>query len=162
MAFDAFLKIKGVDGEATAKGYEKAIELYSFSWGASNPTTIGMGSGGGAGKVSLSSFNIMKRTDVASAPLFTKCCTGEHLPEVLCVLRKAGGANPLEYLTYKFTEVYVDSIQWSGSSGGDDTPSESVSLTFAKVEVTYKQQDDKGGAAKTIGANWDLRTVSKS
>lgn len=160
MAFDAFLKIKGVDGEATAKGYEKSIELYSFSWGASNPTTIGMGSGGGAGKVSLSSFNIMKRTDVASAPLFTKCCTGDHMPEVTVVLRKAGGSSPLEYLTYKFTEVYVDSIQWSGSSGGDDTPSESVSLTFAKVEITYKSQDEKGGAKTTIGAAWDLRTVS--
>jgi type VI secretion system secreted protein Hcp len=98
---------------------------------------------------------------VASAPLFSKCCMGEHLPEVTVVLRKAGGANPLEYLTYKFTEVYVDSIQWSGSSGGDDTPSESLSLTFAKVEITYKQQDEKGGAAKTIGASWDLRSVSK-
>ena len=54
----------------------------------------------------------------------------------------------------------MDSIQWSGSSGGDDTPSESLSLTFAKVEITYKQQDEKGGAAKTIGANYDLRTVS--
>ena len=160
MAFDAFLKIKGVDGEATAKGYEKSIELYSFSWGASNPTTIGHGTGGGAGKVSLSSFNVMKRTDVASATLFTKCCMGEHMPEVLVVLRKAGGSNPLEYLTYKFTEVYVDSIQWSGSSGGDDTPSESLSLTFAKVEITYKQQDEKGGAGKTIGAAWDLRSVS--
>lgn len=160
MAFDAFLKIKGVDGEATAKGYEKSIELYSFSWGASNPTTIGHGTGGGAGKVSISSFNVMKRTDVASATLFAKCCSGDHMPEVTVVLRKAGGSSPLEYLTYKFTEVYVDSIQWSGSSGGDDTPSESLSLTFAKVEITYKQQDEKGGAAKTIGASYDLRTVS--
>ena len=31
----------------------------------------------------------------------------------------------------------VESVQWSGSSGGDDTPTESVSFAFAKVEIDY-------------------------
>ena len=35
----------------------------------------------------------------------------------------------------------VESIQWSGSSGGDDTPTESVSFAFAKVKVTYSKQE---------------------
>jgi type VI secretion system secreted protein Hcp len=34
MAYDVFLDIKGVEGESTAKGFEKKIEIYSFSWGA--------------------------------------------------------------------------------------------------------------------------------
>ena len=37
MAFDTFIKLTGIDGEATAKGFEKQIVIYSFSWGASNP-----------------------------------------------------------------------------------------------------------------------------
>ena len=32
MAFDAFLKIDGVNGESTRKGFEKQIEIQSFSW----------------------------------------------------------------------------------------------------------------------------------
>ena len=39
MAFDTYLKIETPDvaGEATATGFEGQIEIYSFSWGASNP-----------------------------------------------------------------------------------------------------------------------------
>ena len=49
MAFDTYIKIDTVDGEATQAKHEKWIEIYSFSWGASNPTTVGSGSGGLAG-----------------------------------------------------------------------------------------------------------------
>ena len=48
----------------------------------------------------------------------------------------------MTFLQYDFTDVMVESIQWSGSSGGDDTPTESVSFAFAKVKVTYNKQDD--------------------
>jgi type VI secretion system secreted protein Hcp len=164
MAFDTFIKIAGVDGECTAKGFEKTIEIYSFSWGASNPTTVGSGKDGlSAGKVSISSFNIMKKTEKSSATLFQACCSGKHFADALVTMRKAGGeAGQKAFLTYKFTDVMIESIQWSGSSGGDDTPTESVSLAFAKVEVTYFAQDDKGAMAKAGQASWDLTTVASA
>src|SRR6516225_8190153 len=62
MPFDAFLKIEtpNITGESTDSKHKGEIEIYSFSLGASNPTTIGSATGGaGAGKVSLSSFNFM-------------------------------------------------------------------------------------------------------
>src|SRR5512138_3198017 len=128
MAFDAFIKFTGVDGESKRKGFEKQIEIYSFSWGASNPTTIGMGGGGGAGKVTISSFNLMKKTDITSPILFQACCSGDHFDKVVVTLNKAGGKAPVDFLKYEFDKVYVESIQWSGSGGGDDTPMESLSL----------------------------------
>lgn len=157
MAFDAFLKLPNVKGESTDKTHSGEIEIYSFSWGASNPVHIGSGTGGmGAGKVSISSFNVMKKSDSTSPLLFKACCTGSHYDTATVTLRKAGGSAALEYLTYLFTEVFVESIQWSGSSGGDDTPTESLSLAFGKVEITYKTQDAKGGAKDTIGAKYDM------
>ena len=46
-------------------------------------------------------------------------------------------AEPLRNLgKYTFTDVMVDSIQWSGSPGGDDVPTESVSFAFAKNSRT--------------------------
>ena len=54
----------------------------------------------------------------------------------------------------------VESVQWSGSTGGDDTPTESLSLAFAKVEIEYKTQDDKGKLAVAGQASWDLTKVS--
>lgn len=164
MAFDTFLDIEGVPGECTATGFENKIEIYSFSWGASNPTTVGSGSTGlSAGKVSISSFNVMKKTEKSSPVLFAACCNGKHYDTATVTMRKAAGeAGQKAFLTYTFSDVMVESVQWSGSSGGDDTPTESVSLAFAKVEIEYLQQDSKGGAVgKPIKASWDLTKVAK-
>ncbi len=164
MAFDTFLDLTGVEGEATAKGMEKKIEIYSFSWGASNPTTVSSGATGlSAGKVSVSSFNIMKKTEKSSPKLFQACCTGKHFDKAVVTMRKASGdGGQKAFLTYTFTDVMVESVQWSGSTGGDDTPTESVSLAFAKVAITYQQQDSKGGSVgNAVDASWDLTKVDK-
>ena len=66
------------------------------------------------------------------------------------------------FLKYVFTDVMVESIQWSGSTGGDDTPTESVSLAFAKVAINYSKQDKETGAMAPAGdASWDLTKVAK-
>jgi type VI secretion system secreted protein Hcp len=161
MAFDTFLKIESpnVAGESTDSKHKGEIEIYSFSLGASNPTTIGSGTGGaGAGKVSLSSFNFMKKTDKTSPVLFQACASGTHYAKVTITCRKAGGSNPVEYLKYTFTTVVVESIQWSGSSGGDDTPTESCSFAYGKVQIDYtpqKNADGSGGAP--VHGGWDAQ-----
>jgi type VI secretion system secreted protein Hcp len=105
----------------------------------------------------------MKKTEKSSAKLFQSCVSGKALDNALVTMRKAGGdAGQEAFLTYKFTNVMVESIQWSGSSGGDDSPTESVSLAFAKVEIEYKAQDDKGKVAVAGQASWDQTTVSSS
>jgi type VI secretion system secreted protein Hcp len=167
MAFDTYLKLSTPDvaGEATATGYTGWIEIYSFSWGASNPTTVGSGSTGlSAGKVSVSSFNVMKKTETSSAPLFAACCAGQHYGTAEVDMRKATGVSGQQavFLKYTFTDVMVESIQWSGSSGGDDTPTESLSLAFGKVAIEYFKQDEAAGTMSSAGtASWDLTKVTK-
>jgi type VI secretion system secreted protein Hcp len=168
MAFDTFLKFTGgltVEGECTATGFEKQIEIYSFSWGASNPTTIGSGASGlSGGKVSISSFNVMKKTEKSSLVLFSACCTGQHFDSATVTMRKATGdsGGQKAFLIYEFTDVMVESIQWSGSSGGDDTPTESLSLAFGKCKIDYFMQEGKTGGMKAAGsASWDLTKVAK-
>jgi type VI secretion system secreted protein Hcp len=160
MAFDAFIKIPGVDGESTRKGFEKQIAILSFSLGASNPSSIGHGGGGGSGKASISSFNLMKHSDITSPLLFQACCQGSHYDKVTVSLNKAGGKAPLNFLVYEFEQVFVDSVQWSGSSGGDDTPVESVSLSFGKMSVTYTAQNADGTKGATKVGQWDLMAVT--
>ena len=64
------------------------------------------------------------------------------------------------FLQYMFTDVMVESVQWSGSTGGDDTPTESLSLAFAKVAIYYSKQDEATGAMSAAGnASWDLTKV---
>jgi type VI secretion system secreted protein Hcp len=165
MAFDTFLSIDTVTGEATQANHVGWIEVFSFSWGASNPTTVGATSGGlSAGKVSISSFNVMKKTEASSCTLFAACCAGQHFPTATVEMSKATGTSGQQqvYLKYTFTDVMVESVQWSGSTGGDDTPTESLSLAFAKVAIDYSKQDEASGAMAPAGnASWDLTAVSK-
>jgi len=158
--FDAFLSIDGVDSESTRKGFEGQIEIQSFSIGAHNETSIGAGGGAGAGKVALSTMNVTKKTDAASPVLFQKCCEGMHFPKAEITLHKAGGEQ-LAFLKYAFDTIYVEDIQWSGSSGGDDVPMETLSLAFGKIEMTYTKQAKDGTAGAPVVASWDLTTVTK-
>ena len=66
----------------------------------------------------------------------------------------------MDYLVYEFEKVYVDTIQWSGSSGGDDTPTESLGISFGKVTVTYTPQADTGATGSPVVASWNLQTVT--
>ncbi len=160
MAYDAFLKIDGIDGESTRKGFEKQIPILSFSWGGSNPSTIGVTGGGGGGKGTLSSLNIMKKADSSSPKFFQKCMEGEHIKKAALTLNKSGGKSPIDFVKYELENIFVDSIQASGSEGGDDSPMESISLAFGKLTYTYTPQNPDGTKGAPVVGLWDITTVS--
>jgi len=159
MAFDAYLKLDTITGESTSKGFTGFMEVFNFSLGAANPVTIGSAStGAGGGKAVLQPFSFTKKTDSASPNLYQACVTGAHLATGSVQLRKAGGT-ALTYLTFGFKVIFIESISWSGSTGGDDSPTEHVSAAFGTLTVDYQAQDStgapKGGA---IHAGWNVQT----
>jgi type VI secretion system secreted protein Hcp len=161
MAFDAFLKIDGVDGESTRKGFEKQTEILSFNIAANNPTTIGSASGGaGGGKATMSSFSVSKKADKASPLLLQACLEGTHYAKASVTLNKAAGKSAVDFIKYEFEKVYVDNVQQSGASGGDDSANEVVSFVFGKFTMTYTPQNPDGTKGSPMVASWDLTTVS--
>ena len=162
MAFDAFIQLDGIEGESTRNGFEGWIELESFSFGARNPSTIGSGGGGGAGKAELGRFNFSKTTDKASPIIFQNCCAGRHYPKVKVVLHKSSGEDAaLDYLVYEFERVFVESIDWQGQAGASDRPYENVSLAFGKVKITYTPQTETGAKGSPVIGSWDVTAVSR-
>lgn len=162
MAFDTYMDVDGIPGESTAEGFTQKIEIYSWSWGGSAPATVGPGTTGiSASRPSISSFNVMKKTDIASSKMFNSMCLGAHITKITVSMRKqTGAAGQQAFLIYIFEECMVESIQWSGSSGGDDTPTESVSFAFAKVTVEYKPQNADGSLGTGTPVVWDIRLVA--
>lgn len=159
MAFDAFLTIEGVDSQSSRKGFESEIEITSFSWGVSNPTSVMYGEGSGSGKASLTGFNVTKKTDMSSPQLFQACCLGKHFPSAKVTLHKAAGEEAVDYLKLEFEDVFVNDLQWAGTSGvGDDVPEESLSITFGKVMMTYTTQKPDGTKDKNIVASYSPKT----
>jgi len=106
-------------------------DILSWSWGVTNPGTIGSGSGGaGSGKVTLSDFNLMKRIDPLSTELFRAAATGSHYPEVTISVPIGAPGTPFA-IDYTLKQVFVTSLQQSGSAGN---ASESVSLAYGALQ----------------------------
>jgi len=156
MGIEIFLKLDGIDGESTKQGAEKWIEIFSFSNGASNHSSVAFGTGSGAGKVDLSSVSLQKQLDVASPYMFAHCCSGKHIATGHMIVRESTGntKGPEIYFQYDFTEVFVDSISWGGSAGGGK-PSESASLSAKSIMVTYWPQNADGTLGTQIPKGWD-------
>jgi len=154
MSIEYALKLDGITGENAAAKHKGEIEVLSWSWGASNPTSI-HGTGLSAGKVSLSDLTISKPVDKASAKLLELCCTGKHIPTgTLSCSKSTGDKNPGDYLTIKLNEIHIASFQTGGSSG-DAVGSESISLAFIKFEYDYKVQGTDGNLTAAGTAKYD-------
>jgi len=161
MAVEIFLKLDGIDGESEKSGAEKYIEIFSFSNGASNPSSVAFGTGSGAGKVDLSSLSLQKQLDKSSPYLFLNCCNGKHIATGSMIVREATGDTTTKiYYQYDMTEVFVDSISWGGAAGGGK-PSESLSLSAKTLKVSYWYQNTDGSLGGPIQAGWDVTKNAK-
>ncbi len=152
MAIDVFLKIPEIKGESLDDRHRDEIEVWSWSWGLAQ-TGAAVAAGGGTGKVSISDLNLMHSFDKASPVLMTYCATGKHLKEATLTVRKAGKEQQ-EYLIIKMNDVLITSVQDSAS---DETPTESVSLQFAKVDVSYAPQKPDGSLDVAVHFKYDLK-----
>lgn len=158
---DAFIDfgdaVKG--GESQRKGYEKQIQLLSFSWGVDNHGSIGQGGGGGAGKAMVSPFSFVKMTDGASPSLFQACASGKHIPKATVTILKAGGDEAVDFIKIEMEKCYITSYQTGGSQGGD-IPTDSLSVSFAKGTYTYTPQTETGAKGSPVVGSWDQTKVS--
>jgi type VI secretion system secreted protein Hcp len=135
MAADYFLQIDGIKGESQARGHKGEIEILSFSWGVSNAGAK-TGGGGGAGKVQMSDFSIIKYMDSSSPQLFEACCSGQPIQNAsLTIARKAGGGQQ-EFFKIKLTDVLISSVSPGGATGGNTEPLEQISFNFARVDIS--------------------------
>ena len=156
MAVDMFLKLDNIKGEAQDKTHKDEIDVLAWSWGMSQSGTMHTGGGGGGGKVSVQDLSITKYIDKSSPNLMTYCSNGKQFEEGTLTIRKAGGANPLEYLVIKIKDIIVTAVS-TGGSGGEDRLTENITLNFASVKVDYQPQKPDGskdGGALKYG--WDI------
>lgn len=139
----------------------RVIDVESWSWGVANNGTAYSAQTGGAaaGKTTFTEFNFTKHVDTASAKLFLNASKGTVFPKVVLTSRKAG-ETPQEYLVITLEQVLISSMQLS--SGGDEVPTESISLNFAKATISATETGESkaaGAAPGTVTHSWDLRAA---
>jgi type VI secretion system secreted protein Hcp len=152
---DMFIKIDGIEGESTDDKHLNEIDVESWSWGATQSTSLGGGAGGGSGKVSFQDLHFVHKVDKASPKLFLATAKGEHIPKVELTVRKAGD-KPLEYMKVTMSDVIISGV--SPGTSGDSLPTEEVTMNFAAFEIEYTPQDPKTGDAGTpVKTGWDQK-----
>jgi len=156
MAVNAYLIIDGRPGPSTSK--TDAIDILSFSFGASQTSTIGVGSSGGearAGRANLADVSIMKVVDKVSPLLFDDCVTGNYLKKVDIIYDKPMGDNQEEYYKIHLEDALITSIQHSGSN---ENPMESITFAYSKIKVSYNPED-QGALKGFIDKGFDVLKI---
>jgi type VI secretion system secreted protein Hcp len=159
MAQDIFLKINGIDGESADATHKDEIDVLSWSWAVSQQSNMHLGSGGGAGRATVSDLTFEHYVDRATPNLTQYCLTGKHIDQAKLVVRKAGG-NPLEYIKFTMNDVLVTSVSPSGVSDSESRPREVVTLSFAKMKQEYVVQNAQGGSGGAVTATFDVKKNS--
>ncbi|HUX27204.1 MAG TPA: type VI secretion system tube protein Hcp [Terracidiphilus sp.] len=153
MAVDYFLKLDGIQGESQDEKHKNEIQLMSWSWGASNVSSVSGTGGSGAGKVDLSDFSVMLNFDKSTPKFFKAICKGDHIPTGTLTAIKAG-ADGKPYLKVDFKELFVSGLQMSASS---EIPSVSLSFTYNEIKIDYSVQDEKGNITSTGPVTYNLK-----
>ncbi len=152
MAVDVFLKLADVKGESKDSKHPDEIDVLSWSWGVAQ-TGSGLGGGHGAGKANFHDLSFMHALDKASPVLMKACAMGDHFNDATLVSRKAGKGQQ-DYLIIKMKEVFITSVQPSGSS---EHPMESVSMSFGHVDLEYKPQKADGSLDAGVHFIYDIK-----
>ncbi|NYZ17586.1 type VI secretion system tube protein Hcp [Azospirillum sp. RWY-5-1] len=155
-----YVKYEGIDGEATHQDHKKWLDVGSLQWGVGRAISTPSGSTANreASEPSVSEVTITKLMDASSPKFFTEACTGAVGKKVEIHLVTTGSPG-VTYAEYILTNALVSA--YSMSSGGD-RPSESVSISFTKMEYKFIPYDDKNKAGTPISVSYDISTTKSA
>jgi type VI secretion system secreted protein Hcp len=159
---DAFLKIEGIDGESSDSKHKDWIEVLSYGWGVSQPTSAASTAGSAtSARASFGDLSITKVLDKSSPKLFLACASGEHLKKVTLELCRAAGDDKAKYMEYLLEEVVVSNVSIGGS--GNDLPVESITFNYGSIKQNYYKTDRATGkeAGLAGSAGWSLTQNKK-
>ncbi|MFM5924210.1 MAG: type VI secretion system tube protein Hcp [Novosphingobium sp.] len=147
-----FLKISGVAGDATSKGYQGWFDLPSFSYNASTPSG---GLGGLSGKTSFSDLSLTLGDNTALSALLLDMAAGKGIQalEIEGVTTDSTGARHIVY-DLTLNSVLVSGVQQSASVGG--TPSTSYSFNYGQIGLVTTSIRPDGTTAGEQQFGWDL------
>jgi type VI secretion system secreted protein Hcp len=153
MAVNAYLLIDGRPGPSKSK--KDAIDILSFSFGASQTSVIGAGSLSGearAGRASFQDVTIMKVVDKTSPLLFDDCVTGNYLSKVDIIYDKPMGDGQEDYFKIHMEDAMITGFAIGGSA---EHPTESITFAFSKIKVSYNPEVD-GKLKGFVDKGYDL------
>ena len=173
---DIYLCIEGVDGDVTDSKYKKHIQVFSLDLGGTNPSSVNVGvqagSAAGGGKVIMEDVKFEKVCDRATPHLTSGFFQGKHFKSFEFKYVVSRGDSSDEFKTVKLTDVLITGFHHSGRSDdpsaranakgvagrGDPghLPVETISVNFARIEISYKPRKADGGFDNPLKSGYDV------
>ena len=120
-----------IKGESSAPGYEKKIELLSFSHDyVSDPT-----SSRGRDPRDAKNMTVSKYLDTVSPVLHRAAMEGKVFPQVNIIIGRNDAGRVTVLLRYILKNVLISSLSIGG--GGGDKPVETVTLSYDSISWDY-------------------------
>ena len=139
------LKLDGVEGGVTRKGFKGDIEVSSFSVGTEHAVSAStQGTGAGAGKVDVQSFEFVKKHDRTDSVLLLDTAAGRSIKSAELGVYH-GSKNLVQVADYRFSDVKLTSVQ-------NGPNSETVTGTFRKLQASV------GTGKSKVSTGWNLIT----
>lgn len=142
----AFMKLDGIQGEATDQAHKDWIIVQSMS--ASIHRAIPPGARDQQrtkGETSIDDLQIVRALDKSSMKLQEACAIGKVFKTIEIEFCTSVKNKQEPYLKYKLYDVVISSYHLLADQSGTPLPSEQVSLSYAAVEWTYVLVDPKTG-----------------
>ena len=132
-----------IKGEGTTEGHADDIAVHTWAWGVAANTAIGAVQS--AARRSYRHLVLTKGLDSASTGLLSALVSNDEVKEATLTMRKAGG-EALDYFRMALLNARIVNVDIEMPSSG--VAVEQVTISFTKVEIEYKRQQQAGlGAA---------------
>jgi len=147
-------------GNVTAEGYEGWIKIDDFQFAVSRGISMEPGNTSNREVTypDISELTISKIMDGASTGLFKEALTGSTGCKVLIDIVKTGADIIEKFVTYELEDCLLSNYDIDAYSNA--APIENISISFAKITMTYTSGDRSNKAATPERVGYDL-TVGK-
>jgi type VI secretion system secreted protein Hcp len=135
-----YMQYEGVQGDVTAAGHDKWIELNSVQWGVPLPAPPPAPAPAGVATGGPGTLRFVKKVDKASPLLSKAAASGKTVPAVQIDVPKGTAPGATPYLRYELKNVMITSYSVSAQGAGDPIPTESISFNFSRIEYKYAEQ----------------------
>lgn len=148
MQANTYLKYGSIEGETTAKGFEKMITVLSLDFNVSREITsyTGTAMDRESSSTRLGDITITKLQDNASTHLFREATIGKGLPAMFHITKQGDVVEEIVSIT--LTDAMISS--YSVSVQGD-RPIETITISYTELEMAVTPTNDKNDTtAKSV------------
>ncbi len=155
----AYIKFDGIDGESKDSNHDTWIDVLSISHGITRSiSTETSGTARQRASATLGDIVVVKEIDKSSPKLQEALVNGQTIPSLIIDLTNSSSTSRSEpYLKYELTNVQMTNYRVTALADERERPTETISINFEEIKVTYTEVDENTGASKgDIEYTWNV------